>query len=174
MAERLKGSDIILAHNTTFIDWRVFNPERSRKYAPPQDTVVYRLWKSGQLNKQQCVAVERVFEDAVSATGDSKGQVSSPSERVDVSGVSQKLPKLQNPAMTRLIHLMEWLHGHERQLLVLIIKDFHRSIPNSKLEPKFLGALTSGYVNGDQAHANGVGKIQDLLNSLVEFYNIRC
>ena len=175
LSNRVTKSDKIEAITVYAQRFKIFNPERSKEYAPPMHTIFYRLWKSRKLTTIQCIAANMIYEDAQKAFGQSKGLVSSYSERVDVSnhgGVGHNTLAFENSAQTRLRELVNQLHAHERNMLIMTVAEFDKN-EKVNIDLKVFGSVISGFNGADQARAAGTSAIQRFLDSVAEFYNIK-
>lgn len=173
MSKRVTNEDKLYALAVYMQNYVTFKPERHKDNAPAKHTVFYQMWSNKKLNLRQCQAADMIYHDALNAFGNSKGLTSSYEPRVDTSRSTNGYDPVvaENSAQNSLRRLVEHLSPDERELLVMVIREFDK---NSKVEIdlRVLGSILSGYNSGDQARAAGTAHLQAFLNRCANFYGL--
>lgn len=157
---------------------------RDEGLAPNAGSILYKLWISDKLTKQQLYGWQCFYDDVKAEWGSSNSLVASmngggasegnyPSREMQRSrvGPSARLTK----EGVRANEVLGRLHNHERGLLEQLVRDAYHTEGNKEIHRHtlpYLGNILAGYRDNRQCIAAAVSAIQRLLSSLGEAYGL--
>ena len=156
-------------------------------YAPPKKSFFYELFKRKRLRLKHLMALSYFINDAVAAQGNSHGLTAHLRERVDMPHALKDHTAYHassaNDQYNRVNALWNMLHGHEKLLFKeTVLREVHdgqektgRKLQRSGGTPDIgaIGTYCSGYTSKDSAYAAGASRIQAILDTFAEFYQIK-
>ena len=182
--QEILASEKILLESYNSLDkhLRMHRPCQDDGVAPNHGSHLHALWGKGQLSKQQLYGWMMFYDDLKKAKGASNSVVSSMGGGSTVDYASRQLQRSRpghtsgwNKQAARLEDVLGGLHDHERGLLVQLVRDALRTEGFKEIHAHtlpYLGNVLSGYRDNRQAISAAVSRIQALLTSIAEKYNV--
>lgn len=161
---------------------RLHRPCHEEGLAPNHGSHLHSLWQKGHLTKQQLYGWQMFYDDLKRAKGASNSIVSSMGGGSTMDYASRQLQRSRpghtsawNMQAARLDEVLGGLHDHERGLLVQLVRDALRTEGFKEIHAHtlpYLGSVLSGYKDNRQSISAAVSRIQALLTSIAEKYNV--
>ena len=155
---------------------------KGREFEPPRGTIIAKLWRERKLSLRHCKAAEAFHEDLVKTfDGDQPRTSNLRTTPVQSSGLRVVEQSPRSKAQKRVQDLIRWLHVHEYRLLELVVSDIHHANQSGQgpgdRSPVFfdlatVGKSISGYSGRAQSMAAATARLQGLLETIAEFYQI--
>jgi hypothetical protein len=173
---------LLESYNSLDKHLRLHRPCHDEGLAPNHGSHLHALWAKGQLSKQQLYGWQMFYDDLKRAKGASNSVVSSMGGGSTVDYANRQLQRSKpghtsgwNKQAARLDEILGGLHDHERGLLVQLVRDALRTEGFKEIHAHtlpYLGSVLSGYRDNRQSISAAVSRIQALLTSIAERYNV--